>query len=107
MNHQVTDQAAVGGKPPQLNFVRSSGRLSSFSAVCPSSRNHILQTIEKQEPDQGGRVDAMFREWQSAVRSYACENVLRLAQFWESPDKNISNRTPSCCENTRHGAGDS
>src|ERR1700761_7742469 len=50
--------------------------------ACASSRNHILETIEKQKPYQGGGVNAVFREWQSAVRSYPGENVLRLAHFW-------------------------
>src|SRR5271154_3172306 len=92
MNHQITDQPAVGGKPAQLKSISQSSSRFLFSAVCPRSRNHILQTVEKQEPDQGGRVNAVFREWQSAANRYMRENVLSLAHFRESPEKNISYR---------------
>src|ERR1700733_2427576 len=79
MNHQITHQAAVGGKPTQLESVsQSRSRFSLFSAVCGRSRNHILQTVEKQEPDQRSRVNAVFREWQSTPNSYMRENVLSL-----------------------------
>ena len=68
-----------------------------FPAVCARSRNQILQTIEKQEPEQGGRVNATFREWQSAVKSHPRENFLGLAQFWKSPDENVSYRNACRC----------
>src|SRR5580692_6053462 len=83
MNHQVTDQAGIGGKPAQLKSVsQSNSRFSLCSTAYARSRNHILQTIEEQEPDQGGGVNATFREWQPTVKSYPRENVLRLAHFW-------------------------
>src|SRR5580692_1305537 len=98
MNHQVANQAAIGGKAAQLQLVsQSSGRFSLLSAAQARSRNHILQAIEKQEPDQGGRVNAMLREWQSPVNSYPSENVLRLAHLWESADKHISYRDACRC----------
>src|SRR5580658_8666566 len=98
MNHQITDHAAVGGEPTQLKPVSQlRSRFSLCSGARARLRNHILQTIEEQEPDQGSPVNAVFREWQPAANCYARENVLSLAHFWQSPDKYISYRDACRC----------
>jgi hypothetical protein len=47
----------------------------------------MLKPIEKQQSDQGSRVNVKFRKWQSTVKGYPRENFLRLAHFGERTDK--------------------